>query len=422
MSEFPHQTKKEAHTIIKPRRNSLYYGYIIVLWGFILAMFGWGLFYIYGVFFRPLENEFGWTRAVTSGAFSLSILVSGLTGMLAGRLSDRWGPRAVIIICGLKLTLGYVLMALVHNIWQFYLLYGLLISSGVGGFWSPLVSTVARWFKGRRGIMTGIVSGGVSFGTLVTPPLATQLIDRFDWRITYVVIGVAVLLVSLVGACFLKRSPQEMGIATENSPSSGGVKIDASRSFTLKEALRTYQFWMVCAIYVCFGLIQLTVMVHIVPHASGMKISPISAASILSVIGGVSFLARIAIGAVTDKVRVKTSIILCLSLMAIALVWLQFVDSLWQFYVFSIIFGFGYGGLSCLQSLIAAELYGLLALGVITAIFSFSFDIGGAIGPYLAGYIYDLSQSYFWAFLVCLLVSAIALLISAVLKPPQPKH
>jgi OFA family oxalate/formate antiporter-like MFS transporter len=176
---------------------------------------------------------------------------------------------------------------------------------------------------------------------------------------------------------------------------------------------------MVCAIYACFGLVQLTIMVHIVPHAMGMNISPINAATILSVIGGVSLAARIVIGGVTDKIRVKTSVIICLSLLALALAWLQFSDNLWQLYIFGILFGVGYGGLSCLQSLIAAELYGLLALGVITALFSFSFDIGGAIGPYLAGYIFDVNSSYFWAFLICLLVALAALLISTTLKPPH---
>jgi MFS family permease len=403
----------------KSPRPRLYYGYIIVVVGFLLTMFGWGIFYIYGVFFRPLENEFEWTRAVTSGAFSISVLISGLSGIVAGRLCDRFGPRVVILACAVMLSAGYMLMSIVHNAWQFYLLYGILISAGVGGYWSPPVSTVARWFTGKRGLMTGIVSGGISFGTLVLPPLATQLIDAFDWRVTYVIIGAAVLIISLVGSYFLKRSPQEMGMEGEVKGRTSKVSRDFPQSFTLREALRTRQFWMVCAIYICFGLVQLTIMVHIVPHAVGMQISPINAATILSVIGGVSLAARIIIGAITDKIKVKTSVIICLGLLALALVWLQFSDNLWKLYLFALIFGVGYGGLSCLQSLIAAELYGLMALGVITAMFSFSFDLGGAIGPFLAGYIFDLSSSYFWAFLICLLVALTGLIISASLKPPR---
>ena len=401
--------------------KKFYYGYIIVIVSFLLTMFGWGIFYIYGVFFRPLEAEFGWSRAITSGAFSISVLMSGLAGILAGRLCDRLGPKAVILFCAVVLSAGYILMSVVGNAWQFYLIYGVLISTGVGGFWSPPVSTVGRWFTTRRGLMTGIVSGGISFGTLVLPPLATQLIDKFDWRTTYVVIGIAVLIISLIGAMFLKPNP-----AVDKAMSVDSKKIQdnlSSRSsgFTLKEALHTRQFWMVCLIYIGFGLVQLSIMVHIVPFSSGLNISAISASTILSVIGAVSFAARIVVGMLTDKVRVKISTVVCLALLAVALVLLQFSHQLWQLYIFAALFGFGFGGLSCLQSLIAAELYGVMALGVITAIFSFGFDIGGAIGPVMSVYIFDINNSYFWAFNICIIVAIAALVIGLSLKPPQKR-
>jgi MFS family permease len=116
---------------------------------------------------------------------------------------------------------------------------------------------------------------------------------------------------------------------------------------------------------------------------------------------------------------VKTSALVCLGLLTAALIWLQFADNSGKMYVFAAIFGFGYGGLSCLQSLIAAELYGLAALGVITAIFSFSFNVGGAIGPVLAGHIFDVTNSYRWAFLICLTATAGALVIFMPLTPPK---
>jgi MFS family permease len=398
-----------------------YYGYVIVIATFIMMVLGWGMFFIYGVFFRPLMDDFNWTRAVTSGAFSMSVLVSGIVGIIAGRLSDRVGPKIVILFCTALLTLGYMLMALVQSTWQFYFLYGIVIASGVGGFWAPQVSTVARWFIGRRGMMTGIVSGGISFGTLVLPLIVTPLLDAYEWRTTYFIIGIAIFFIVGIAAQFIKPSPQKMGLLPYTNAKSRILSSVQSSSFTFKEAVLTHQFWMVAVIYFFFGVAQLTVMVHMVPQATGMGISAINAAGILSVVGGVSLAGRIIMGLVSDRVPVKISAILSLVLMLVAFIWLQQADSLWKLYVFAVFFGFGYGGLSCLQSLIAAELFGLVSLGMLTGIFSLSFNIGGAIGPVLAGFVFDINDSYTWAFIGCLISIIVALGICLLLKPPKKK-
>ncbi len=386
-----------------------------------MLMFGWGLFYNYGVFFGPLEQTFSWTRAVTSGALSVSVFISGFAGIIAGRLSDRFGPKAIIIYCGVFLAAGYGLMAIVQNAWQFYIIYGTLIAAGIGGFWSPQVSTVARWFKTKRGLMTGIVSGGIGFGTLLTPPLLTQLIAAYNWRLAYIMVGAVTLIVVIVVSQFIKYSPSSAERLDEDTDLSE-KESSSNEGLSLSQAIRHRQFWMVAFIYFCFGFVQLTVMVHIVPYATGTGISSLSAAGVLSAVGGVSLAARIIMGGVTDKLRAKISLIICLVLMATSILTLLFSDNLGKLYLTAIIFGFSYGGLSCLQPLLAAELYGLLALGVITAIFGFGFDLGGAVGPVVAGYIFDVNQSYWWAFLICLLLIVSALAVGLAIKVPKNKQ
>jgi MFS family permease len=382
-------------------------------------VFGWGIFYIYGVFFTPLENEFHWTRVATSGAFSIAILVCGVTNIIAGRLSDRLGPKAIIMSCGIILAAGYFLMAVVQNIWQLYLVFGFLIASGVGGFWAPPLATVARWFTNRRGLMTGIVSGGISFGTLWLPPLMTQMIAIFDWRATYIIIGGAILICVTILAQFLKAGPPS---SRSDELMSLRVKTPAAQPAPgLKEAVRTRQFWMVCGVYLLFGMVQVTVMVHIVPAAGGLNITPLAAATILSIIGGASLAGRIIMGIFSDRVHVKPAALVCLALLTLSFVWLPFASRLWELDSFAVLFGFGYGGLSCLQSLIAADLYGLAALGAITAIFSFCFDVGGSIGPVVAGRIYDITQNYQWAFLICLVIITLALIVFIAVNPPRKK-
>jgi sugar phosphate permease len=309
-------------------------------------------------------------------------------------------------------------MSLIKELWQFYLIYGFLVAAGTSGFWAPPVATVSRWFVKRRGIMTGIVSGGISFGTLVLPPLVAQLITAVDWRATYIIIGAAVLVIDLVVLWFFRSDPQKMGLLPLGA-SIAEVKPHLLTGFSIAQAMKTRQFWLVCLIYLCFGLFQTAVVVHIVPYAQDIYISAIGAAGILSILGGVSLAARIIMGALVDKLKVRIITILSLTILAAALIWLQFADSLWKLYLFAGILGFGYGGLSCLQALIAAELFGLISMGAITAFFSFSYDIGGAVGPVMAGYLFDAGGSYRWAFLVCALAAVIALIISLSVHPPD---
>lgn len=166
-------------------RPRFFYGYAILLASFLILMTVWGTQYSFGVFFKPVSSEFGWTRAETAGAYSLNMVLAGVFGILAGRLSDRFGARLVVTVCGLLMGLGYLLMSRIGAVWQMYLFYGVLASIGIAGMVVPLLSTVARWFIKRRGLTTGIAASGIGVGTVIMPPLASQLISSHGWRTSY---------------------------------------------------------------------------------------------------------------------------------------------------------------------------------------------------------------------------------------------
>ncbi|MFC2017287.1 MFS transporter, partial [Chloroflexota bacterium] len=368
---------------VKPK---FFYGYIVVLAGFLIMMIIFGMNYSFGVFFKPLLTEFGWTRAETSGAFSLCMVLHGLLAIVTGRLNDRLGPRIVVTASAFFLGVGYLLISQISAIWQLYLFYGVMISIGMSGGFVPLVSTGARWFVKRRGLMTGIIVSGVGLGTMIMPPVANWLISSYSWRISYIVIGGIALALIILAAQFLRRDPTQMGQLPYGADEvkEEGLNLEVG-GFSLREAIGTRQFWMLSVIFLCFGFFIQAIMVHIVPHAIDTGISAASAASILIIIGGLSLAGRVIMGGCGDRIGSKSAAIICFILIVIALSWVVAAKGVWMLYPFAIIFGFGYGGLVALQSLMVADLFGMRAHGVILGANAFISTIGAAIGPLLTG-------------------------------------
>jgi len=403
--------------LIENRQPKFFYGYIVVAAALLIVIIAHGAQYTFGIFFKPILTEFGWTRGATSGAFSLYLLLWGFLGIFVGKLNDSFGPRIVMIVCGFFLGLGYLLMSQISVIWQLYLFYGLIIAIGMSGAWVPLISTIPRWFVKRRGMMTGIVTSGSGIGTILLSLVASRLISDHGWRLSYIIVGSGVLVLLMLAAQFLRRDPHQIGqlpygvseVEEEslNLPPGG---------FSLREAIHTSQFWMVCAVFFCFGFNLYTIMVHIVPHAIELGISPIIAANIIAVIGGVNTAGRIIIGSAGDRIGNKPPLITSFILMVAALLWVIVAKEVWMFYLFAIIFGFGYGGVAALMSPVPAELFGLRSLGVIVGVAMFSFTVGGAIGPVLAGSIFDITGSYQLTFLICAGVSVTGLILSSLFK------
>ncbi len=401
----------------KPR---FFYGYVVVGAAFFIMMITYGAMYTFGVFFQPLLVDFGWTRAMTAGAFSLFMVFHGFLYIVTGRLNDRFGPRVVMTVCGLLLGTGYLLMSRVSTIWHLYLFYGVIISIGVSGAGVPLMSTVARWFVLRRGLMSGIVMAGIGVGTMVMPPVANWLIYSYDWRTSYIIIGGIVLVSILLAAQFLKRDPYQMGLVPYGE-SEVDDEIEAAAQgdsgLSLSNAIRTRQFWLFCVIFLGFMFCLQATMIHIVIYATGLGITPASAANIMIVIGGLTVAGRLVIGTTADRIGNRLTLTISLALMSLTLFWLATTEEIWSLYLFAAVFGFTYGGFAALNSPMVAELFGLRAHGVILGIITFGGTIGGAIGPVVAGYIFDIRESYQLAFLISGTAAVVIAILASMLGP-----
>jgi len=404
--------------LIENRKPKFFYGYIIVTAAFCIQMVAWGISSTFGVFFKPLLTEFGWSRATISGASSLYSLLMGFLSIMAGGLTDRFGPRIIIGIGGFFLGVGYLLMSQINTIWQLYLFYGVIIGIGASPMDVSLLSTVARWFVKRRGMMSGIIKAGTGIGMLIMPIVANWLISTYSWRISYIILGSLALVLIISLAQLLRRDLGQMQQLSdgEEQATAGSVNL-VEVGLSLREAIHTRQFWAICAAYLTILFCVQTIMIHIAPYTVDLGISATNAANVLGTIGGVSIVGRLVMGYAGDRNGNKPAMSICFLILVLALSWLQFAKELWMLYLFAIIYGVTHGGFFALISPMVAELFGTGSHGTILGIVIFIGAIGGTIGSVLAGYIFDITGSYQLAFLICAGVSAIGLILSLLLKP-----
>lgn len=398
--------------------SSKYDSRIIVAACFIIQAVGVGTFVTYGVFFNSLAGEFGWSRAVISGASSLAYLLSGVFGIVIGRLNDIYGPRNLVRIAAIFLGTGVMLMSQVVEIWQLYVFYGIVFGIGLSAVDVIALTTTARWFSHSRGFMTGLVKVGTGAGQFLIPFLASILIAAYGWRQAYLNIGAVVMLILLAVAQILKRDPGD-GNFRETSDKRPGLNTPDIQEVNLrtKDAIRTIQLWIICGVNVLLVFSLLIIIVHIVPHATDLGLSPAQAAGVLSTIGAVSIIGRLTTGTAIDRVGSKPTMVVCLLILLSALLFLQVADSLWMLYLFACVYGVAHGGFFTAISPLTAEVFGIASHGAILGIVVFFGTVGGATGPIVAGQMFDISGSYTMTFWMITLISAVGLGLIIFLKP-----
>lgn len=400
-------------------KTKFFYGYYIVAAGFFIQAICIGAMFTYGVFFKELQLEFGWSRTLISGASSLAFFVMGAGAFISGTLNDRIGPRIILTVSGVSIGLGYLLMSQVNAPWQLYLLYGLLVGIGFSTHDVITLSTIARWFVKSRGMMSGIVKVGTGAGQFLVPLIVSALIFAFGWRNAYLMIGGFVLMSLTALAQIMKRDPLKIGLLpdgnNQNSPSLTSPPEDTSLS--IRAAVRTIQFWGICLSEFAVFLCLLTVIVHIVPHAMDQGFKPAIAASVLSTIGGVSMLGRFVMGMANDKIGGKRSLMICFIFLISSLILLQTAGGIWMLFLFAFIYGFAHGGFFTVLSPMIAEFFGMGSHGQLFGTVLFIGTLGGTIGPLLAGYVFDIAGDYSMAFMALTAFSIVGFMPIMLLRP-----
>lgn len=399
-------------------KSRFFYGYNIVILCFIIMTLIYGVRTSFGVFFKPIEAEFGWSRALISGAVTLSMIIQGIWGIYMGRVNDKFGSCWVISICSFFSGLGLLLIYFTTYSWQLYIFYGVIVGVGMGGVFVAILSTVTRWFVKKRGLMTGIVLAGIGLGTVTFAPMSNWLISLYGWRLANVIIGGVVLIIGIAAAQFLRRDPSKMGLLPygQTEAKQSGLP-SVAKGLSLKEAASTWQFWVTAGIFACLGYCTFTIVIHLVPHITDLGISSSTAANILAVEGGVQSIGGIVFGMVADRIGNRRVIVISLIIVSAALFWLVPINSVLMFYLFAVVYSIGIGGGTAMESTITADLFGIKSHGVIFGVISFGFTVGASIGPVITGYLFDVIGNYQIAFIVTAATGIIGILLTAILKP-----
>lgn len=377
--------------------------------------------FAYGVFFRELENELGWSRAMISGASSLAFVIMGVLGIVAGKLNDRIGPRALITVSAICFGLGYALLSRLEAPWQLFVFYGVLAGIGYSTHDVVTLSTIARWFVRRRGMMTGIAKVGTGIGQLLVPLAAASLIALLGWRDAVLIVGVVALLLLITAAQVMRRDPRSFGQQPDGIELADvGVPVTTRETgLTLAEAAATRQFWLLCGAQLSVMFCLFTVTIHVVPHAVDEGLSPAVAAMTLSTIGAVSIAGRLTVGALVDRLGGRRCMMICFTVLLASFVVLQSIGAAWMLFVFAAVYGIAHGGFFTVMSPTLAEFFGTGSHGVIFGIVLFSGTIGGAVGPLLAGYLFDTSGTYDVVFMILTGFGLLGLLMAYALRPTR---
>lgn len=395
--------------------------YVIV--GFLISLV-LGLLYAWSIFVIPLEKQFGWTRAQTSLAFTISIIFFVVGMISGGKHTDRKGPRIVVSIGSVVLAAGFFLASLTDSLIQLYVSYGVLCGFGIGYANVAPIVTAMRWFPDRRGFVSGILVMGFGLAAFVLGSTAGYVIVKIGWEWAFRLFAVLSLLFCLLGAQFLKYPPA--GWLPKGMQQAGAAAGPARKAqdYDWREMFHTSTWW----IWWTFHLVILTgglmIIGHIVPFAVESGVSTASAVFAMGVFSVCNGLGRLAVGLLWDTLGRNRTMVIAGVIMLLGLLCLGTLLSKFGYAALLaavVLIGASFGGAVPIASSLIAASFGAKHFGTNYGIGTTPLMVAAIIGPYLGGYIRTLTKSYEIAIFTSAALAVIGIITGIIIKDPKPK-
>jgi MFS family permease len=405
----------------------VYYGWYVVAVAFVASMMSSGVqAYTLGVFLKPMTAALGWSRTDISLGQTVSTVATGLLALVVGPVMDRRGGRVLMIVGAVVSGLGFIALGQVHNLWQYYLVRGGLITVGSVGMGALVVNVaISNWFVRMRGRAIAIGSMGVSVSALVMPPLSTHLIAVMGWRSAWAVIGVLVWIAVIPPAAYvMRRRPEDHGLEPDGGAAPAGrpvrVRTAGDVRWTRRDAARTPALWMLIT---SFGLASMglgAMLLHLYPYLTDRGFSPGEAAAGFSMIGVMGLLSKPLWGFALERFETRYCASAEFLAMALGILLVLLIRNVATMFGAICVFGVGIGGVITVQEVVWANYFGRLTLGTVRSIARPFTIVSSAGGPVFAGAAYDIGGSYEVAFSVFVITYLIAAALIFVTPRPAP--
>ncbi|MBM3224266.1 MAG: MFS transporter [Candidatus Tectomicrobia bacterium] len=383
-----------------------FYGWVILIACFMITTVASGTMMGFGVFINPMADTMGWSHSSLSLAYAISSLVTGIGVLIVGSVLHARSVRQIFLLSTLIHCLGIYMTSTVTSIEAFYFWYGFVASAGRSAFFMSTATLITRWFEHRRGLIMGIMMSGNGLGPFIFSPLVSWMIFYWDWQTAYLLLSINMTICLTLSCLLIRNHPADMGLTpyggtpavARPQPSGSAATTPAQQAPSGGSlwgvVLRMESFWSMCWINFFCCLCHSIPLVHVVSFAQHAGLSAFAAAWVLAIMNVSSIVGRIYWGMFADRHGGRLALMLTLFLQGSLILWLVNTQDPVLFFLYALLWGFGYGGVGTQYGIVSRELYGARLFGPGYSGQNGFAMVGMALGGFLGGYLYDISGSY----------------------------
>lgn len=405
------------------RGKKIYYGWFVLAGAFIILFFNAICFSLMGIMMKPVSADLGWSRSSMDTALLVYMIVHAVSVPVCGKIYDRFGPKAAIIIFSAFILAGNLLAAFTSNYVIFIIAYGVLIGIGMGGPANPLFAAlICKWFTKYRGLAISLALSGFCAGLFVLVPITNYLVEIFHWRPAFIVIGIVIFVVNtIITLLIIKGDPKDFGLkplgADEQIQKASNAKaLDASHDLTLTTALKTRGFWLMLLVMTVCGIGCTFMMAYFIPAATDYGVDNTTAGVIMGLTGLYAFVGMLIGGPLADKFGGRWPLAVSMLFRVVGFSVVLFLPPLLSFNLLALLMTLTQMATLPISSTVAANMFGTSHMGFITGIFTTGHHGGGAVLALVAGKMFMASGNYNSVFVFIVITAVVGMAAAMLIK------